>query len=379
MLARLLAVVLVGLCGAAQALTASIEHPYGELVDRGPATVRLGAGAYPFDCDVPADVRVQGRVVQVAVRAGGHPALPPPCAFERSVVVGELAAGWWRFEILVLDAGGAGVVELSTFERRVARPETMCTPYPGPIPSRVIAEHATLTNQQFVERIATSEAYRALLGHPIEVRPFLVFPGVTLGYPPLENTYDLRARLMATGEFRDVSANGPVCFATPRPDTFAVVVEFHHAGLDTFFYSWWPPEIEALDRGDAIRGWTRTGESFRVLEQPGCPLDVPEGVVYRFHGVPGVGPASHFFTALREECRVVDRSGAWTWEGVAFWAVPPDARGGCSDPGRLPLHRLWRPFGESTHRYTTSAATVETMKARGWVHEGVAMCVRVSA
>ena len=72
----------------------------------------------------------------------------------------------------------------------------------------------------------------------------------------------------------------------------------------------------------------------------------------------------------------MDRSGAWLFEGVAFWAGEPDAQGRCSAAGSVPLYRVWRPFGDSNHRFTTSATTVATMTWRGWVDEGIAMCVR---
>ncbi len=42
---------------------------------------------------------------------------------------------------------------------------------------------------------------------------------------------------------------------------------------------------------------------------------------------------------------------------------------------RVPLYRVWRPFGDSNHRFTTEAAVVADMVAKGWVDEGVAMCV----
>jgi hypothetical protein len=42
---------------------------------------------------------------------------------------------------------------------------------------------------------------------------------------------------------------------------------------------------------------------------------------------------------------------------------------------RVPLYRVWRPFGDSNHRFTTDRAVVATMVAQGWVDEGPAMCV----
>jgi hypothetical protein len=42
---------------------------------------------------------------------------------------------------------------------------------------------------------------------------------------------------------------------------------------------------------------------------------------------------------------------------------------------RVPLYRLWRPFGDSNHRFTTERSVVSEMVARGWVEEGATMCV----
>jgi len=99
--------------------------------------------------------------------------------------------------------------------------------------------------------------------------------------------------------------------------------------------------------------------------------------VYRFYGRPGTGPDSHFFTRDRQECRAVDKSGQWDFEGLPMLAGALEGDGTCPE-GRVALYRVWRPFGVSNHRFTTSRAVVTQMVAKGWLDEGAAMCVRPS-
>ena len=216
------------------------------------------------------------------------------------------------------------------------------------------------------------------LGDPLFVQPFVVsVTDAVLHYPRLENPHDLRARLLETGGFSDVEPDYlSGCPAMPVPDRIGEAVEYHHAGLDHYFYTTSSLEAAGLDGDVHAKGWRRTGLAFAVLLWPGCQMDRPEQGIYRFFGKPGVGPSSHVFTVDRRECRIVDRSGAWIFEDSPFWATPANARGGCTNPDEGPLHRLWKPFGESNHRFTTELAVVDEMKAKGWIHEGVAMCVK---
>ena len=152
------------------------------------------------------------------------------------------------------------------------------------------------------------------------------------------------------------------------------MIEYFNASLGHYFYTVDPNEIAALDSGTGAPGWARTGEAFRVLVQPGCPIDRRDQAAYRFFGKPGLGPSSHVFTVDRRECRVVADSGVWLYENSPFWASPVDSRGACL-AGGVPLYRAWKPFGESNHRFTTDLDIVEDMNAKGWIDEGIAMCV----
>jgi hypothetical protein len=379
--AVLAACVLLAPVVARATLVEFVPGPYGELVDREPFEVRIHGQGRVFDCGDPLRVERTGRTVRIGVRAGATAPAPPLCATTASAFVPPLAAGPWRFEIVLLDEAGQRVVETVTHERRVVTPGTTCNPY-AETGSRVSVQHRTLTATALAAKLGTDAAFRARLGDPIGVFPAVVDPApgdpferhATLVYPPLANIFDRQAQVRALEEFSHAAASIQGCLGVPPADRRATVVEFHHAGLDQYFYTWMPEEIAALDAGERIRGWQRTGESFPVLAAPGCRALRPEGVVYRFFGEPGVGPPTHFFTVLRDECKVVDDSRLWRYEGIAFFAEPPDVDAGCAGAGRVAIHRLWRPFGTSTHRYTTNAATVEAMKARGWVDEGVALC-----
>lgn len=149
------------------------------------------------------------------------------------------------------------------------------------------------------------------------------------------------------------------------------VIEFRNAGLDAYFYATATDEIASLDAGP---GWTRTGRSFRAITQP-CNDRQDLYQAYRFFGRPGAGPTSHVFTIDHEECHAVNRSGAWIFEGVAFYAERALRDGGCEYAGHVPLYRAWRPFGESRHRFTTDRAVIAEQTAQGWVDEGPVMCV----
>ena len=359
---------------AADAAALRLTNAYGELIDRGATTAHYEAG-YPNEIDcrfVPVVAKGPGNAIRVDVRlrvAGSGPI----CTLPNQVAVGELSAGWWTVTVRFLDPDGLVVVEQVSSDWLVSPAGTLCGLHPE-LRGSVIATHRTLKASQLASRVATDPAFAALLRNPIEVRPGLFDDWATLVYQWIDNEHDMAAALRATDEFVSVSPNGLACFAAAPPDRHGSVIEFYNASLGHYFYTVDPAEIAALDAGTGARGWTRTGKSFRVLVQPGCPTGRRDQRTYRFFGKPGVGPSSHVFTVDRRECRVVADSGAWLYENSPFWASPVDSRGGCL-AGGVPLYRAWKPFGESNHRFTTDRDVIAAMVAIGWVDEGIAMCV----
>lgn len=381
MLRRALAAAALGAfaAGGADGATLRLTHPYGEPVDRGVTSATIQATSPDrIDCTVTPAVSIAERTVTIAARRLDRDAPYGTCPSEVTVPIGELARGAWRVDLRVLDTVGAGVVETAYLDTRVYAPDATCGRFPM---SRAVVEvrHRVLDGQRLRDRIASDATFAARVGNPFDVMlvPALDPTVAMLRYDWLDNPHDKRARLERTGEFDRVYAyDGGGCLATPPPDLFGAMIEYRHAGLDHYFYTANPAEIAGLDDGTGARGWTRTGKSFRVLQSPGCPYVRHEQAAFRFFGKPGVGPSSHVFTVDREECRVVADSGAWLYESVAFWAAPPDSTGGCHRPDEIPLYRVWKPVGESNHRFTTERAVVEEMTAKGWIDEGVAMCVR---
>jgi hypothetical protein len=85
----------------------------------------------------------------------------------------------------------------------------------------------------------------------------------------------------------------------PSPYGSVAAVEFYHAGLDHYFISTNPGEINDLDTG-VHAGWVRTG--FRFLAYPDAahaPADA--NPVCRFYLLPQFGD-SHFYSGSPTEC-----------------------------------------------------------------------------
>ena len=159
----------------------------------------------------------------------------------------------------------------------------------------------------------------------------------------------------------------------------STAVEYYHGGYGHYFVTASPQEIEALDTG-RISGWSRTGESFDVLE-----LDT-EGAanVCRYLSVPPFADgSSHFYSALARECAMVQGDPGWLFEGDVFALILPDAAGACTG-GMVPLYRLYNNgrSGAPNHRYTTSPTIRSAMLVQGWIAEGAGIgvigCVRLS-
>ena len=164
----------------------------------------------------------------------------------------------------------------------------------------------------------------------------------------------------------------------------AVVVEFYNAGLQHYFMTMNPSEINDLDTG-VHPGWERTGLRFLAYSVPAAGANP----VCRFYRTPGYGD-SHFYAASVAECRAVLANPAkfpgWTYEsGAVFHIALPDPVSGACPAGDVPV---WRFFDQVTtnHRYTTDRTIRDAMRAdpATWVGEGygpdqVIMCAPVGS
>lgn len=370
---------IAGTAVAAGAPTGALElhftHPYREFVDVRNVTASVSSRFdVPLDCAAGVAVAQAGTQVTLTLRAAAGAAMPGACG-HATAMLAPLAAGVYEVTARVIAADGS-LADAATRPLRILPLAGRCNAEPALSPS-IMGQPQGATPGEFVARVSTDAAFAASLGHPaVRVAPYGDW--VYFDYPPLDDIPPAMERLALAGALASLARNGYACFATSPPDAVAQVVEFSHAGRDHYFYSGDAGEIAAIDAG-LVGPWTRTGKSFRAVTQPGCAFSTTDTVVYRFFGRPGSGPNSHFFTRDRAECYAVDQSAKWDFEGLSFWASAPNADGSCPAPPhaqqRIPLYRVWRPFGESNHRLTTDRAVVVEMVARGWVDEGIAMCV----
>src|SRR6185369_13621689 len=70
----------------------------------------------------------------------------------------------------------------------------------------------------------------------------------------------------------------------------ATVVEFYNANLDHYFITWVADEIAKLDAGIELKGWMRTGKTFKTY----TTVQTGTSPVCRFYIPPASGD-SHFF------------------------------------------------------------------------------------
>ncbi len=164
-------------------------------------------------------------------------------------------------------------------------------------------------------------------------------------------------------------------FATALQAQTTAVVEFYHPGLAHYFRTGSSAEASFIESGGAGVGWVRTQKDFLAwVDAAGAP---PEAApVCRFYGTPNIGPNSHFYTVNAGECAFVRTDPGWTYEGIAFYAVPASASGCPSH-----LQPVWRNYNgrwqqnDSNHRFSIDSATYQSMTAAGWAGEGIVMCV----
>ena len=155
--------------------------------------------------------------------------------------------------------------------------------------------------------------------------------------------------------------------------TSASVVEFYNASLDHYFITHVADEIAKLDSGQ-FRGWTRTGQSFRVYPT----TQANTSAVCRIYIPPGKGDG-HFFGRDKNECDgTMIKNPMFVLESSEFFFLYPPNLGKCG-AGQVPVYRVYTNRADANHRYTTDRATRDAMVAKGWIAEGdgadtVVMC-----
>jgi hypothetical protein len=149
-------------------------------------------------------------------------------------------------------------------------------------------------------------------------------------------------------------------------------IEYFHQGNDHYFVTTSSQEIADLDAG-RFPGWSRTGESFDVLDVDKAGV----ANVCRYWSAQTFAPkSSHFYTPFDWECVKVGADPSWHFEGEVFGMQPADPAGSCA-VGTIPLYRLYNNgrSGAPNHRYTSNPKVRSDMVARGWTPEGMGIGV----
>jgi uncharacterized protein (DUF1800 family) len=164
-------------------------------------------------------------------------------------------------------------------------------------------------------------------------------------------------------------------------------VEFYNAPLNYLFRTAVPKDITLIETGGAGQGWSRSGNNFRIWPTQG---DAPLGAlpVYRYYNI---DPLTHFHTAIPSEIELLDsveksqraqaaaagkpHSGLVKEYIEGYVMLPVDGK---CPAGTQPVYRNFNPaFAKksASHRFSTALTIHQEMADRGWVPEGVSMCV----
>jgi YVTN family beta-propeller protein len=160
----------------------------------------------------------------------------------------------------------------------------------------------------------------------------------------------------------------------PIAPSTANVIEYFHAGFDHYFITHHDGEIAALDAGNLIKGWTRTGKFFLVNLTPRTGTSP----VCRFYIPPALGD-SHFFGRGPAECNATaQKNPSFLLEDTAFMHLVIPTAGVCP-AGTTPIYRVFSNRPDANHRYMNDRAVRTQMTSMGWLAEGdgpdlVVMC-----
>ncbi len=160
----------------------------------------------------------------------------------------------------------------------------------------------------------------------------------------------------------------------PAPATVMPTIEYFHAKFNHYFITWMPDEIAKLDAGTQIRGWARTGYSFKTYTTPQSGTSP----VCRYYIPPVLGD-SHFFGRGTVECNETgQKNPTFELEAPAFMHMLLPALGVCP-VNTTKVYRVFSNRADANHRYMTDPVVRDQMVASGWWAEGdgsdrVAMC-----
>ena len=153
----------------------------------------------------------------------------------------------------------------------------------------------------------------------------------------------------------------------PAPVSSGTVnaIEYYNAALEHYFFTWRVDEIAALDAATVIKGWVRTGRSFKTYAtaQPGT------SPVCRFYLPPSSGN-THFYGRDTAECdATAAQNPAFVIEYSVFMYMFLPNQGACP-ANTTPIYRVYSNGANINHRYVADMATRDQMVARGWLAEG---------
>jgi hypothetical protein len=144
--------------------------------------------------------------------------------------------------------------------------------------------------------------------------------------------------------------------------------------LDHYFLTHIADEIAALDSGVTLKGWARTGQSFKVFTAP----QAGSSPVCRFYIPPGKGD-SHFYGRGIVECNDTGAANpSFVNEDPQFFHVLLPAAGVCPS-GTHNVYRVFSGRPDANHRYMVDPAIRDAMMGKHWQPEGdgpilVVMC-----
>ena len=171
-----------------------------------------------------------------------------------------------------------------------------------------------------------------------------------------------------------LSAVQNLSLVIPGATVPATVVEFYNTSLDHYFITWVADEIAKLDAGIELKGWSRTGKTFKTY----TTVQTGTSPVCRFYIPPALGD-SHFFGRGTVECTATaQKNPTFVLEDQAFMQMFLPTAGVCP-PNATEVYRVFDNRPDANHRYMTDKAVRDQMVAKGWLAEGdgpnmVVMC-----